>query len=47
MQLTSLNASNDFVDGDRINVLYKQYLEGYESSSFHIWQWLSLAQAIK
>jgi asparagine synthase (glutamine-hydrolysing) len=47
MQLTSLNASNDLVDGKIINVLYKQYLEGNESSSFHIWQLISLAQAIK
>ena len=26
---------------------YKQYLEGNNQSSFHLWQWISLATLIK
>jgi asparagine synthase (glutamine-hydrolysing) len=46
-QLTVLMSSNDWVDGKMIKLLYKQYLEGNNTSSFHIWQWISLAQMIK
>jgi asparagine synthase (glutamine-hydrolysing) len=46
-QLTVLMSSNDWVDGKMIKLFYKQYLEGNNTSSFHIWQWISLAQMIK
>lgn len=46
-QLSVLMRSNDLVDGKLIKLFYKQYLVGANTSSFHIWQWISLAQMIK
>jgi hypothetical protein len=45
--LTILTGSDDLVDGEIMIVLYKQYLEGNESGSLHLWQWISLAEATK
>jgi asparagine synthase (glutamine-hydrolysing) len=46
-QLAEFSSIINLVDGKQMNELYKHYLEGNETSSFHIWQLISLAQAIK